>query len=120
MEKWKDIDGYDGVYQVSSFGNFRSKAKGKKFRLLKPQADGHGYFCIRLYKDKVGKTFHAHRLVIKTFLGDRDCPHCGMGLEVNHKDANKTNNRLTNLEYVTRKDNMNQFHANLCKSKENV
>ncbi len=117
-ETWKDICGYEGVYQVSSLGNFRSKAKCKsKFRPLKPIKDQYGYCMVRLYKNKLGKTIHAHRLVVETFLGDTRCPHCGTVMEVNHKDGDKSNNRLTNLEYVTRQENMQKMHSFLGKTR---
>ena len=101
MEIWKDVVGYEGLYQVSSYGNVRNKE-----RQLSPQKRQHGYLGIQLYGkggNKRGfKTFSVHRLVAEAFI-----PNPNNYPEVNHIDENKANNRVENLEWVTRKQNMN-------------
>lgn len=109
IEEWKDINNYEGLYQVSSFGNIRSldrevvygdKSKGeyhnRKGQLLKPTLSG-GYKTVSLS----GKTFTVHSLVGEHFL---DKPYGDFVL--NHKDYNKENNFYKNLEYVTQGDNV--------------
>ena len=109
-EEWRDIDGYDGIYQVSNLGNVRSvthfDCNGRNRiagRTLKPGTKANGYLQIRL-SDKSGKSrnHYVHRLVMSAFVGK--CPDC---CEVNHIDENKANNNLDNLEYVTHKNNVN-------------
>ena len=97
-EIWKDIPGYEGLYQVSNFGNIKSlnwKNMGKaKNMYLKPHC--HGYLQIELFNNGVKKTYMVHRLVAQSFI---DNP--GGYPFVNHKDENKTNNCAWNLEWCT-------------------
>lgn len=97
MEQWKDIKGYEGLYQVSSHGNVRNLATG---RILKQRSNGNGYIRIELWKDKKGRKYYMHRLVADTFLEKPE--GCN---EVNHKDLNPTNNHIDNLEWVTASEN---------------
>lgn len=116
-EIWKDIPGYYGIYEASTFGRIRTKA-GKttwssryncpriwRQRILqqKMTPDKHGRIDPRvsLYKDGVGKTYLVSRLVAATFLGNS-----GEGLTVNHIDGNPMNNRIENLEFLTLADNI--------------
>ena len=110
IETWKPIDGID-FYEVSSLGNVRSTnreietvsrwgkpmKKSLKGKQLKPFCVGAGYLCV-MFTLK-GKKHYVHRLVAKTFLGDKS------NLDVNHIDGNKTNNAVSNLEWVTRSEN---------------
>jgi len=106
-EVWKNIVGYEGKYQVSSFGQVRSidridaSGKKRKGRLLKPCKDKDGYLYVGLSDGGV-TIRRIHKLVAEAFIGS--CPN---GHQVNHKDENKTNNRIENLEYVTAKQNIN-------------
>ena len=88
-EVWKDIIGYEGLYQVSNFGNVRSlNYNGTKgnIRILTP-LHNYGYLCVHLSKDGFTKTVRIHRLVLEAFIPNPD------NLPViNHKDENKTNN----------------------------
>ena len=93
MEIWKDINGYEGLYEVSNLGRVKSKRK-----ILKP-INGE-YLKVGLSKNGVQKTLYIHRLVAKTFLGRSN-------LQVNHKDENKHNNYVDNLEWISFKENMN-------------
>ena len=107
-EVWKDIKGYEGQYQVSNKGNIhsveRKNSRGRKCggRILKPGYDKNGYLLVSLYKNGKSKTKKIHRLVLETFVPNPN------GLpEVNHKDENKTNNELSNLEWCTSRYNTN-------------
>lgn len=100
-EIWKDIIGFEGVYEISSYGRVRSVKSG---RILSTSKCGgcRGYAGVCLSKD--GKSYGrlVHRLVAEAFIQRPD------GLyEVNHKDENKTNNRVENLEWCDHKYNMN-------------
>lgn len=90
-EIWADIPNFEDLYQVSSFGNIRSK---KRCRLVKPTYDGKGYRCAKLSKD--GKRYYllVHRLVALCFI-----PKAYRYDIVNHKDGDVTNCRADNLEW---------------------
>ena len=93
-EEWRDVIGYEGLYQVSNFGNVR----GKRGNLS--TADMLGYKRVVLYKDKKKKSLLVHRLVAHAFIGDNN------GLHVNHIDMVRHNNNVENLEYVTHRENL--------------
>ena len=103
MEKeiWKDIPGYEGIYQASSLGRIRS-LKYDKVRILKPQRITSGYYMVKLWLNNAGKSSTVHRIVWTAFNGP--IPE---GLEVNHRNEKKDDNSLANLELVTRKENVN-------------
>lgn len=92
-EIWKDIEYYEGLYWISNFGRVKSKRK-----ILKP-INGE-YLRVGLSKNGIQTTKYVHRLVAETFLGKSN-------LQVNHKDENKHNNCVNNLEWITFKENMN-------------
>ena len=96
-EIWKDIKGYEGKYQASSYGRIRN-AKGK---VLKTYTDKCGYQLIGLYKDGKSKTFRVHRIIYETLVGD-----IPIDLQINHKDFNRSNNKVSNLEVTTREENV--------------
>ena len=100
-EVWKDIFGYEGLYQVSDCGIVKSLKFGKE-RILKPGTDGNGYLFVYLYKNRKKKMCKVHRLVCQTFL-----PNPNNLPQVNHKDEDKTNNKVDNLEWCDRKYNNN-------------
>lgn len=96
VEKWIPIAECDGLYEISNFGNVR-----KKGRLLKGQIN-NGYKEIMITYKGVRKKYKIHRLVAKAFLSNpNNYP------VVNHKDENKSNNRVENLEWCTQKHNSN-------------
>lgn len=99
QEKWEHIAGYED-YLVSNFGRVKSLKKGSEV-ILSLWTDTDGYLCINLWKDGKGQFFRVHRLVAAAFLDNKDnLP------EVNHKDGDKTNNFVENLEWVTRLQNV--------------
>lgn len=99
MEIWKDIDGFYGKYQISSWGRVRNAESG---HILIPYKNKKGYLKVGLHKngERIPKKFRVNRLVAKAFISNPyDLP------QVNHKDGNKENNSVTNLEWVTNKEN---------------
>lgn len=103
-EIWKDIKGYEGLYQVSNLGKVkRLVGKGcKKERIIKPNLV-RGYCQVRLSKDGTVKPLYLHRIILETFN-----PVEGMDkLDCNHRDENKENNCLNNLEWLSHKENLN-------------
>lgn len=100
-EIWKDVKDYEGLYQVSNLGRVRS-LKFEKERILKPGINGRGYFYVNLWKNGEYKQYRVHRLVAQAFLtNSNNLP------EVNHRDEDKTNNKVENLEWCDRKYNHN-------------
>ena len=95
MEVWKDIKGYEGLYQVSNKGRVRNME-----RVLKTFECGSGYSEIILSKHQMRTPKLIHRLVAEAFL-----PNTESKREVNHKDGNKHNNDVDNLEWVTPSEN---------------
>lgn len=91
----KSVPGYDGLYSATKSGRIWSHVS-KKF--LKQFLNNEGYPIVRLYKHKIGQTHRVHRLVLRTFIGESD-------LVCNHKNSRRTDNRLKNLEYVTKSEN---------------
>ena len=96
---WKIIDGTGGKIEISSEGQVRSNLT-KTPRILKAQVDSKGYLRIRVSINRIKKTIHLHRAVAKAFIPNPDeLP------QVNHKDGNKANNAVNNLEWCTNKQN---------------
>jgi len=118
-EKWRDIKGYEGLYQVSNLGRVKSlertvtRKNGRKFsvkeRILKPFSNQDGYLRVGLYEDDSGKrkTIKVHRLVCEAFHENPEDKPC-----VNHIDENKANNSASNLEWCTYEENVNHGTRN--------
>lgn len=106
MEIFKDIKGYKGLYQVSTHGNVKALGNGgsnaSKEKILKPNKDKKGYLMVGLCKQGKRKMCKIHRLVAMVFIENPNNFR-----EINHKDEDKTNNRVTNLEWCDRKHNIN-------------
>jgi len=100
-EVWKDVVGYEGMYQVSNMGRIKSFCRDKNGRLLKPCLDKYGYLKVILSRDSKRKTVKVHRLVLETFIGDAPSPEH----EGNHKNGNRADNRIENLEWTTPSEN---------------
>ena len=124
MEKeiWKDIPGYEELYEVSTFGRVRSKDRLieldwtnnthvsmnyfsyiKRGRMMRLQYDKHGYIAVNLTKDKKVKRYKVHRLVMLAHSPEHD----DCDTFINHKDEDKTNNHINNLEWCNAKYNIN-------------
>ena len=104
-EIWKDIKNYEGLYQISNFGNVKSfKRKEKELRKCK---NARGYLVVSLCSNRIAKKFYVHRLVAQTFL-DNPKNYC----QVNHIDGNKKNNAVNNLEWVNSQENMKHAYEN--------
>ena len=107
-EVWRDVVGYEGLYEVSDKGNIysveRISSQGKKCGglTLKPIHDKNGYLTVALYENGLGKNKKIHRLVSEAFL-----PNPNNYPEVNHIDEVKDNNNVNNLEWCTREYNSN-------------
>jgi hypothetical protein len=99
VEIWKDVVGYESIYEISNFGNVKSFKYGKE-KIRKLRNDKDGYLLINLCKDKKVKTFKIHRLVAQAFIPNPDNKP-----QINHIDGNKSNNKVDNLEWVTNKEN---------------
>lgn len=102
QERWKYIDGYDGMYQVSDLGRVRSLKFGKT-RLLRASKNNSGYLQVVLCKDGKVKHFLVHRLVAQAFIENDD----ETKTQINHINEDKTENKVSNLEYCTAHYNMN-------------
>lgn len=97
-EVWKDIEGYEGLYQISNQG--RVMARNGKIRAIQINKRRCGYYEVNLYKNNNEKRFKVHRLVAQAFI-----PNPQGKPQVNHIDGDKSNNRASNLEWVTDKEN---------------
>lgn len=113
--EWRPVAGYEGYYEVSSFGDVRSVGRivprsgtqgdvRKNSQIRRASVTPKGYLRMQLVRDGEQRNFMVHRLVAEAFLANPgDLP------EVNHRDGDKKNNRVTNLEWTTESDN--QVHA---------
>lgn len=115
-EVWKPIAGFEGYYEVSNLGNVRSVDRCRevttrygtkgfrkdKGRIIRQTDNGNGYLAVFLRKDGVRKRFYVHRLVALSF-----CEMIEGKSDVNHKNYDRRDNRASNLEFVTTKENVN-------------
>lgn len=100
QEQWRDIDGYNGMYQVSDLGRVRSHKSGG-WEVMKQQKQNKGYLRVGLVKDKNLKLFLVHRLVANAFIPNTD----ESKTLINHINEIKTDNRASNLEWCTARYN---------------
>ena len=108
IEEWRPIEGYEGLYEVSSYGRVRSLDKYDSMnrflrgRILRLFTDGLGYLRAQLYSNSKRKSFLVHRLVAQAFIPNPDnLP------QVNHRDENPSNDNVDNLEWCDGKYNVN-------------
>lgn len=115
-EEWKDIKGFEGWYQVSNLGRVRSVERRinnngtlqtYKSHILKSSISNKGYFYVVLYKQNKATHRYIHRLIAEHFIENPKELPC-----VNHKDANKLNNNIINLEWCTHKQNIQHAYRN--------
>ena len=116
-EIWKPISGYEGVYEVSNLGRVRSCDRivvcndGRKYKrkgkVLRQSYDANKYYKVALCKNGKQKNFSVHRLVAQAFI-----PNPENKLTVNHKNGDKLDNRVENLEWATREENMQHAYDN--------
>jgi hypothetical protein len=114
MEKWKDVIGFEGFYQISNFGRVKSLARIRKNpfnapcmskeRIMTIHNNSNGYPSLKLRKHGISKTITVHRLVSLHFIENASALP-----DINHKNGIKTDNRSENLEWVTQSEN--NFHA---------
>lgn len=108
MEIWKDIKDYEELYQVSNYGRIKAKKKWSVNEremidcdtILHPFNNGHDYMVVSLRKNKQRKNYYVHRLVADAFIEKIDGKNY-----INHKDHNRMNNKVDNLEWCTQKEN---------------
>lgn len=122
MEEWRDIPGYEGLYQVSNLGRVKSLKRPNRHgtftykQVILKQRIKRGYYVVYLYKDKEVSNFLVSRLVATAFIPNPDNKPF-----VDHIDTNKSNNKVNNLRWVTASENMNNplTRDNLSKSLRN-
>lgn len=101
-EMWKKINGYEKLYQISNCGQVKSLSRSTtRGGILKLNKHKSGHLYIKLCKDGKYESFQIHRLVLETFIG-----LCPVGMECRHLDGNPKNNRLNNLKWGTRSENV--------------
>lgn len=103
-EVWRDIDGYEGLYQISNLGRIKSlpKKTKQKTTFLRPGVNSVGYANVVLHKNGEKHNYKVHRLVARAFIPNSEDLPC-----INHKDENKLNNNVSNLEWCSVKYNTN-------------
>lgn len=111
MEEWRDVVGYEGYYQVSNIGKVRSldrvveRSDGvrqrRRARIFPERCNPDGYVIVKLSKDGQSRSVPVHRLVYEAFVDK-----IPSGMEINHKDFNRKNNSVDNLEAVTHVENI--------------
>ena len=113
IEEWKDVPGWECLYQISSFGRVLSCRRGRN---LTPMPGRKGYLRVALYRENRGKFVTIHSLVLLAFVGPRP-----KGLQGCHLDGNNIHNYLSNLAYGTPSENelQKQSHGNGIRGSKN-
>lgn len=102
MEQWKDVVGYEGLYEVSNLGRVRNKKRNTMVTLL----DNNGYHRVELWKNNERRRYMLHRVVAMTWIPNDD----ETKIQVNHINEIKTDNRVENLEWCTASYNNKYGH----------
>ena len=106
-EIWKNVKGFENVYQISNFGNLKSFKKDKNGKILSQVNKKNGYFSVILTSKKKILHTRIHRLVALAFIPNPNNKPC-----VNHKDGNKQNNNVKNLEWCSYQENIQHAKEN--------
>lgn len=118
-EIWKDIEGYEELYQISNYGRVKSLPRNGTIlssRILKPGRDSNGYLFVNLHRNNIAKHCSIHVLVAKAFVPNPDNKPT-----VNHEDGDKTNNVFSNLTWATYKEQLeHSFKMGLRKTQCNI
>jgi hypothetical protein len=101
METWKTIKDFEN-YEISNYGNVKSKQTNKKEKILKKRITKFGYNRVMLQNKPIKKEYLIHRLVANAFIFNDDV----LRNQVNHKDCDKSNNNVNNLEWCSQSENM--------------
>ena len=104
-EIWKDVVGYEGLYEVSSLGRVKSVKRNK---ILSQKHNWDGYLRIQLWRNNKNKYVSIHRLVAEAFIENPNTKPF-----INHIDGNKQNNKVDNLEWCTQKENIKHAFDNV-------
>ena len=110
-EIWKDVKGYEGIYQISNLGNVKS-LKYNRETILNPSVSKNGYYNCILYKNKKRKTCRVHQLVAIAFLNHKPD---GYKIVVDHIDNNPLNNNVNNLQLITTRENTSKDRKGVSK-----
>ena len=110
MEIWKDVKGYEGLYQVSNQGRVKSFKRYPNGKVLKATPNSRGYKQVRMYFNGESYYEKVHVLVAQEFIGERP-----EDLVIDHIDDNKLNNNVNNLRYVTQKENAQKYFNSIKK-----
>lgn len=117
MEIWKDLKGFESHYEVSNYGRVKRKKAPTFYKdgrigffsetILKPSTNKRGYLRVYLSVNSKKYTKSVHRLVANTFIENKENKET-----VNHKDLNKLNNKVENLEWLSNKENLQHAFKN--------
>lgn len=115
MEEWRDVKGYEGLYQVSNMGRVKSLGNGNsnnsKEKILKPGKDKKGYLIVIICKNGKRKTCKVHRIVAEAFIPNYDNKY-----EIDHINCIRDDNRVKNIRLCSHKENMNNPKTIKCES----
>ena len=118
-EIWKPVNGYEGLYEVSSLGNVRSvefrnnQMTHKRIKMMTPTDNGHGYMIVGLAGMGRRRNFYVHRLVAQAFIPNPDNLPA-----IDHIDHDRSNNQVSNLRWITQGDNVRHSRELMSKPRQ--